>query len=119
MLGVVYISVFSFLITCLILLLLLSLLLCWCKIRKRTKPSTRRNLELGLANINQDASGLEDGLSSSSTQYRRITEPLIKNGKLYGQDYFAIKDRLARTKSLFLDDKVGRRALEHVTFIST
>ena len=111
MLGVVFISLFSFLIICLILILLLSLLFCWCKIRKRTKPSTRPNVELGLANINQNASGLEDGLTSTSTQYRRITEPLIKNGKLYGQDYFAIKDRLARTKSLFLDDKV----VEHVT----
>ena len=44
--------------------------------------------------------------SSISTLYRRITEPEIKNGKLYGQDYFAIKDRLDRTQTLFLDDKV-------------
>ena len=116
MLGVVLVSVFSFLVICLCLIIMLCMGVCCCKIRKRTN---RRDVELALANTNQDASVPEDGLTSTSTLYRRITEPLIKNGKLYGQDYFAIKDRLARTKSLFLDDKVGSRALEHVTFIST
>ena len=75
-------------------------------ITKRTEPPTGQNVELGLENTQQDASVPEDGLTSTSTVYRRITEPEIKNGKLYGQDYFAIKDRLDRTQSLFLDDKV-------------
>ena len=79
---------------------------------KRTKkPSARRDVELGLENTQQDASVPEDGLTSTSTVYRRITEPEIKNGKLYGQDYFAIKERLDRTKSLFVDDKVQSGAL--------
>ena len=112
MMGVVLLTLFSFLLICLILILLFCLVYwcCWCcKISKRTKPSTRRDVELGLANTKQEASVSEDGLTSTSTLYRRITEPLIKNGKLYGQDYFAIKERLDRTKSLFLDDKVCRR----------
>ena len=75
-------------------------------ITKRTEASTQRDVEIGLENTQQDASVPEDGLTSTSTVYRRITEPEIKNGKLYGQDYFAIKDRLDRTQSLFLDDKV-------------
>ena len=73
---------------------------------RRTEPSTGRDVELSLENTQQDASVPEDGLTSTSTAYRRITEPEIKNGKLYGQDYFAIKDKLNRTQSLFLDDKV-------------
>ena len=112
MLGLVVLSLGSILVICLGVLLLLSLVFCCCKICKRTKkPSSRRDVELGLENTQQDASVPEDGLTSTSTVYRRITEPEIKNGKLYGQDYFAIKDRLDRTQSLFVDDKVQSGAL--------
>ena len=107
MLDVVVLSLVSFLAICLGLLCFLSLVISCCKICKRTKkPSSRRDVELGLENTQQNGSFPEDGLTSSSTLYRRITEPEIINGKLYGQDYFAIKERLDRTKSLFRDDKV-------------
>ena len=109
MLGVVFLSLASFLALSLVLILLLCFLVCCCKICRRTKkPSPRRDVERGLENTQQDGRCSEDGLTSSSisTLYRRITEPEIKNGKLYGQDYFAIKERLDRTQTLFLDDKV-------------
>ena len=106
MLGVVVLSLGSVLLLLVLLILLLSLVFCYCKICKRTKPSSRRDVERGLENGREDATVPEDGLTSTSSLYRRITEPEIKNGKLYGQDYFAIKERLNRTQSLFVDDKV-------------
>ena len=45
-------------------------------------------------------------LERSEDTNRRITEPIIKNGKLYSQDYFSIKSNLEATRTLFVDDKV-------------
>ena len=105
MLDVLVRSLGFILLICLgVILLLIPLVLFCCKIcKKNKKSSSRRDVERGLENAQQDGSV---GLTSSSTLYRRITEPEIINGKLYGQDYFAIKERLDRTQSLFLDDKV-------------
>ena len=105
MLGFVVLSL-GFTLLILLLILVISLVFCCCKNCKRTKPSSRRDVERGLENIREDGSVTEDGLTTTSSLYRRITEPEIKNGKLYGQDYFAIKERLDRTQSLFVDDKV-------------
>ena len=73
-------------------------------------PSYPRNVELGLrrSDVRPHLRTTRDMSSSRSLKsgYRRITEPEIKNGRLYGQDYFAIREHLTRTGTLFRDEKV-------------
>ena len=72
--------------------------------------SYQRDVELGLrrSDVRPHLRTTRDMSSSRSLKsgYRRITEPEIKNGRLYGQDYFAIREHLTRTGTLFRDEKV-------------
>ena len=100
MLEIVLICGFAFLVACLFLLISFCMIYCCRKVRRKTNP----NIELGLV-----SSSVSQSLKSVEKSKTRISEPVILNGKLYGQDYFAIKERLGRTGTLFVDDKVRKK----------
>ena len=111
---------FAIPIAILVFSLLLLLFLCFCLNPCKQSPtpdvelvdlrgsnvSRKQNLPRNEERFDWESQGLGQGLG---VQDRRITKPQIRNGKLYGQDYFAIRERLQQNGCLFKDEKVGTR----------
>ena len=99
--GVVLGFIIFILATLLLFFFLINISVCVFKIIT-WRPCKDRNVELGQRRSNERTRLA----TSSRTGYKRLTEPEIKNGKLYGQDYFTLKEHFRGTNLLFRDDKV-------------